>query len=129
MTIALTLIALIVGPPDARGGHAAPARDHGGHATPVVVDAPVRKLARFAAWVCIHEHEGRWNANTGNGYHGGLQMNDSFMRTYGADMIKRHNGGLAETWTPAEQITVAERAYVSGRGFGPWPMTRRMCGV
>ena len=50
------------------------------------------------------------------------------MRAYGSDMIRRHHGGLADTWTPAEQIVVAERAYAT-RGFAPWPATARSCGV
>jgi hypothetical protein len=34
-------------------------------------------------FLCIHRYEGAWNANTGNGYFGGLQMNMDFMRGYG----------------------------------------------
>ena len=37
--------------------------------------------------------------------------------------------GTANNWTPMEQMWVAERAYSSGRGFGPWPNTARMCGL
>jgi hypothetical protein len=89
---------------------------------------PLRlRLARFDAWVCIHRHEAAWN-DTGDPYWGGLQMDRGFMRAYGRDMITRHHGGLADTWTPAEQIVVAERAYHS-RGFAPWPQTARSCGV
>ena len=29
---------------------------------------------RLRAWLCIHRYEGPWNAHTGNGYYGGLQM-------------------------------------------------------
>ena len=54
----------------------------------------------------------------GRPYWGGLQMDRGFMRAYGSDMIRRHHGGLADTWTPAEQILVAERAYAT-RGFAP----------
>lgn len=97
----------------------------GGEAKPVVL---ARELETFDAFVCIHNHEGPWNANTGNGYHGGLQMDRSFMLAYGRDMIARHHGGMAETWTPAEQIIVADRAHKT-RGFGPWPNTRIPCGV
>jgi hypothetical protein len=89
---------------------------------------PLRaRLARFEAWVCIHRHEAAWN-DTGDPYWGGLQMDRGFMRAYGRDMIARHHGGLADTWTPAEQIVVAERAYYT-RGFAPWPQTARSCGV
>jgi hypothetical protein len=89
---------------------------------------PLRlRLARFEAWVCIHRHEAAWN-DTNDPYWGGLQMDRGFMRAFGGDMIARHHGGLADTWTPAEQIVVAERAYHS-RGFAPWPQTARNCGV
>jgi hypothetical protein len=89
---------------------------------------PLRvRLQRFEAWVCIHRHEAAWNDN-GDPYWGGLQMDRGFMRAYGRDMIRRHHGGLADTWTPAEQIVVAERAYQT-RGFAPWPQTSRSCGV
>jgi hypothetical protein len=89
---------------------------------------PLRlRLERFQAWVCIHRHEAAWNDGN-DPYWGGLQMDRRFMRAYGADMITRHHGGLADTWTPAEQIVVAERAYAT-RGFAPWPNTSRSCGV
>jgi hypothetical protein len=89
---------------------------------------PLRvRLERYSAWVCIHRHEGAWN-DSGDPYWGGLQMDRGFMLAYGRDMIARHKGGLADEWTPAEQIVVAERAYAS-RGFAPWPNTARSCGV
>lgn len=122
--MAVVLCILATGLPcPARGGHAI-GPDRGGHADPVTL---VRELERFDDWVCIHNHEGAWN-DRGDPYWGGLQMDRSFMKTYGPDMIKRHHGGLADTWTPAEQIIVAERAYQT-RGFGPWPHTRIPCGV
>ena len=83
--------------------------------------------ARLSAWLCIHRHEGPWNANTGNGYYGGLQMDVAFQRAYGPDLLRRK--GLAHRWTALEQIWVAERAYRSGRGFSPWPNTARYCGL
>lgn len=125
----ILLCALALGCP--RGGAATTIR--GGPALPVigmvrgVPVTRVRRLRRFYAWVCIHGHEAAWG-DRGDPYWGGLQMDRDFMRTYGQDIERRHRGGLADTWTPAEQIVVAERAYVSGRGFGPWPNTARMCG-
>lgn len=83
--------------------------------------------ALWQAFTCIHRHEGAWNANTGNGYYGGLQMDSSFMRTYGGDYLTAW--GTADNWPPAVQIAVAMRAYLSGRGFYPWPNTARMCGL
>jgi len=82
---------------------------------------------RKAAWLCIQRHEGAWNANTGNGYYGGLQMDLTFQRTYGPELLRRK--GTADRWKPIEQIWVAERAYRSGRGFYPWPNTARYCGL
>lgn len=83
--------------------------------------------AHYNEWLCIHGYEGAWNANTGNGFYGGLQMDWSFMQSYGSTLLKAK--GTANNWTPLEQMWVAERAYASGRGFGPWPNTARYCGL
>jgi hypothetical protein len=86
---------------------------------------------RRTAWLCIYRHERHprmgWRTRTGNGLFGGLQMDLSFQRTYGADLLRFK--GTAERWTAIEQIWVAERAYRSGRGFYPWPNTARSCGL
>lgn len=122
-TVLLCAMTMLCGPP--RGGHAEtvpPPR--GGQAVPQVV---VRELPTFPAFVCIHGHEAAWN-DRGDPYWGGLQMDRTFMWAYGADMIRLHHGGLADTWTPAEQIIVADRAHRT-RGYGPWPNTRIPCGV
>lgn len=79
------------------------------------------------AFLCVHSYEGGWDADTGNGYHGGLQMDRTFMGQYGAWAIRRW--GDAENWPPSVQIVVALTAYYSGRGFAPWPMTSQMCGL
>jgi hypothetical protein len=76
---------------------------------------------------CIHSYEGAWDANTGNGYNGGLQMDYGFMSTYGPEYLR--SLGTADNWPPAIQVEVAVRAYRSGRGFGPWPNTARYCGL
>lgn len=78
-------------------------------------------------WGCIRRHEGAWTTATGNGYYGALQMDTDFQYAYGREYVRRW--GLAHRWPPVVQLLVAERAYDSGRGFGPWPNTRRMCGV
>ncbi len=82
-------------------------------------------------WLCIHRYERHpaqgWRTRTGNGYYGGLQMDISFQRTYGGELLRRK--GTANRWTAAEQMWVAERAYRSGRGFYPWPNTARSCGL
>ena len=84
------------------------------------------RLPRMAAWLCIHRHEAAWN-DPNPPYYGGLQMDISFQRAYGSDLLRRK--GTANKWTPIEQIWVAERAYRSGRGFYPWPNTARYCGL
>ena len=42
-------------------------------------------------WLCIHRYERNpaqgWATRTGNGYYGGLQMDISFQRTYGAEIL------------------------------------------
>jgi len=78
-------------------------------------------------WLCIHRYEGAWTSATGNGYYGGLQMDISFMRHYGAHLLRTK--GTANHWTPLEQMWVAEHAHRSGRGFYPWPNTARACGL
>lgn len=78
-------------------------------------------------FLCIHEHEGAWNSATGNGYHGGLQMDSSFMSSYGPNFYRAWGG--AENWPPFVQVAVGINAYLSGRGFHPWPNTARMCGL
>jgi hypothetical protein len=75
---------------------------------------------------CIHRYEGAWN-NAGSPYYGGLQMDLAFQRRYGSDYLRAF--GTADNWPPSLQIAVAIRAYLSGRGFGPWPATARLCGL
>lgn len=80
-----------------------------------------------SAFLCIHRYEGAWNANTGNGYYGGLQMDVSFQRRYGDEFASRW--GTADNWPAWAQLETAVRAYRSGRGFRPWPSTARACGL
>lgn len=79
------------------------------------------------SFLCIHHYEGAWNANTGNGYYGGLQMDLSFQGLYGGDFQRRW--GTADNWPPWAQLQTAVRAYQAGRGFAPWPNTARACGL
>ncbi|MDX6451610.1 MAG: Transglycosylase-like domain [Gaiellaceae bacterium] len=75
-----------------------------------------------AGWVCIHSGEAAWNADTGNGFYGGLQM------SYGwAGRVRN-----AAVLTPAEQMAVAE-AEAAEHGWGDgwmrsqWPNTYPRC--
>ena len=83
--------------------------------------------ALSSAFLCIHRYEGAWNANTGNGYYGGLQMDRRFQSLYGSDYVARW--GTADNWPAWAQLQAAVRAYQSGRGFYPWPNTARACGL
>lgn len=80
----------------------------------------------YSAWLCIHRYEGSWT-DGGSPYWGGLQMDWTFMSSYGSTLLT--SKGTADHWTPLEQMWVAERAYSSGRGFYPWPNTARYCGL
>jgi hypothetical protein len=75
------------------------------------------------AFECIHRYEGAWDANTGNGYYGGLQFGLSEWRRFGGGFAPR-----ADLASPAEQITAAI-GYQAQSGFAPWPATSRMCGL
>ncbi len=79
-------------------------------------------IAHMALWLCIHRGEGAWNANTGNGYYGGLQM------TYGwAGLV-----GNAALLSPRQQMAAAETGYRQSdysRAWleGQWPNTSPPC--
>jgi len=84
--------------------------------------------------MCIHRYEGAWNANTGNGYYGGLQMDRSFQTTYG---YSRWHGtkiyftrlwGWAHNWPIWAQLQAGRNGY-KARGWYPWPLTARYCGL
>ncbi|HVU78481.1 MAG TPA: hypothetical protein VHC67_12920 [Gaiellaceae bacterium] len=95
--------------------------DRHGYARPPV------PAALASAFTCIHRYEGAWDANTGNGYYGGLQMDVAFQSRYGAPYLERW--GTADHWPAWAQLQAAVRAYRAGRGFYPWPNTARACGL
>lgn len=80
----------------------------------------------LAAWMCIHKYEGSWT-DSGDPYWGGLQMDKTFMSTYGAD-FERMFHGYANVWPVWAQIEAARRARAT-RGYSPWPNTARLCGL
>lgn len=81
-------------------------------------------LAR--AFLCIKQFEGSWS-DPNPPYWGGMQMDLRFQRMYGAPFLSAW--GTANNWPPFVQVVVAMEAYVSGRGFHPWPNTARKCGL
>jgi hypothetical protein len=78
------------------------------------------------ALLCIHSHEGSWT-DPDAPFYGGLQMDRRFMETYGPEFLRAF--GTADRWPVSVQIAVAIKACVSGRGWRPWPLTSRMCGL
>jgi hypothetical protein len=101
-------------------------------AATLAVALHAKRQARVPGWLsdallCIHGYEADWSANTGNGYYGGLQMDSSFMNTYGGEFVRRW--GTADNWPVWAQLETSARAYSSGRGFTPWPHTARACGL
>jgi len=85
----------------------------------------VLPVPHLSAWLCIHRYEGSWS-DSGDPYWGGLQMDRTFMLTYAPRWLLAK--GWANSWTPRQQMWVAERAWPS-RGFYPWPNTARACGL
>jgi hypothetical protein len=77
-------------------------------------------------FLCIHRYEGSWTDPAAPHY-GGLQMDLDFQRSYGGAFLDEL--GTADRWPPFVQLAVAMEAYYSGRGYGPWPNTRKSCGL
>jgi hypothetical protein len=78
------------------------------------------------AWLpgalCIHHREGAWNANTGNGFFGGMQFDLPTWRGAGGTI-------RPDLASPREQLY---RAWVYWRVEGwrkRWPNTARACGL
>ncbi|WP_035870274.1 transglycosylase family protein [Kitasatospora cheerisanensis] len=90
----------------------------GGLLAPSAVGVPTGAVAGVDWDVVAHcESGGRWDADTGNGYYGGLQFDAATWRA---------NGGLdfaprADRATREEQIEVAER-LAARQGLAPWPV-------
>jgi hypothetical protein len=70
-------------------------------------------------WGCVAKCEsgGRWNANTGNGYYGGLQFSQPTWRAFGG--LKY--AARADLATRDEQIAVAKKVLAE-QGWGSWPV-------
>lgn len=86
--------------------------------TPAEAVKPVLLPSDGSVWDRLAQCEsgGRWNANTGNGYYGGLQFD---IGTF---------GGRADLATREQQIVKAEQVRAR-RGFAPWPACARKLGL
>ncbi|HWN32479.1 MAG TPA: transglycosylase family protein [Pseudonocardia sp.] len=86
-----------------------PTRRHSEPATPQAHDAKWDKLAQC-------ESTQNWDANTGNGYKGGLQFDDRTWRNYGGTQY----APTADQASRDEQIAVAKKVQQE-QGWHAWP--------
>ncbi|MFJ2259024.1 transglycosylase family protein [Streptomyces sp. NPDC087844] len=77
-------------------------------------------------WGCVAkcESSGRWNANTGNGFYGGLQFRQPTWRAFGGLAYARR----ADLATRDEQIRVAEEV-LRVQGWKAWPTCSKRYGL
>lgn len=89
---------------------------------PLLVAAPAN-AAPDTAWDKLAKCEsgGRWDINTGNGFHGGLQFTTSTWRSFGGS-------GVPHQASRTEQIAVAERV-LAAQGWKAWPACSRKLGL
>lgn len=72
--------------------------------------------------LCIHAREGAWNAETGNGYSGGMQFTPYTWRSVGGR-------GLASAASPREQLYRAWLVWKrDGGSWSEWG-TAGLCGL
>jgi hypothetical protein len=92
---------------------------------PLLVAAPAN-AAPDSAWDKLAQCEsgGRWDINTGNGYHGGLQFSPRTWSGFGG----KEFAPVAYKASRAEQIVVAERV-LAAQGWKAWPSCSRKTGV
>ncbi|OEJ98315.1 peptidoglycan-binding protein [Streptomyces thermolilacinus SPC6] len=126
--LALTLgLALVPALP--RGAEARAAQPSAAaHGSPPV-SAPAASSADCPGdwpWGCVAlcESSGRWNADTGNGFYGGLQFKQSTWEEFGGLKYARR----ADLATRAQQITVAQEV-LRWQGWKAWPTCSRRYGL
>jgi hypothetical protein len=93
---------------------------------PLLVAAPAASAAPDSAWDKLAECESgsRWDINTGNGYHGGLQFSPRTWSAFGG----KDFAPVAYQASREEQIVVAERVLAE-QGWNAWPTCSRKTGV
>ncbi|HYH33173.1 MAG TPA: transglycosylase family protein [Pseudonocardia sp.] len=93
---------------------------------PLLVAAPAAYAASDSTWDKLAECEsgGRWDINTGNGYHGGLQFSPRTWSAFGG----KEFASVAYKASRAEQIVVAERVLAK-QGWNAWPACSRKTGI
>jgi Transglycosylase-like domain len=78
----------------------------------------------YAAAICIHQHEGAWTDDTGNGYYGGMQFDYGTWLAYGGGQFAQ----TANLAAPRDQLLVAYSTWLA-RGWQPWPVSSVECGL
>ncbi|MHA6801167.1 transglycosylase family protein [Bounagaea algeriensis] len=71
------------------------------------------------------EAGGNWQADTGNGYYGGLQFDKSTWSSYGGDQYAEYPHQASRE----QQISVAEKVRDSRGGYGAWPSCSSQLGL
>ncbi len=109
-----------LGPVAARAGVAALLA-----AGPVGLAAPAQ-AATGQQWDRLAECEsgGDWDANTGNGYYGGLQFSDRTWDGFGGEEF----ASRADLASRKQQIVIAERVLTK-QGWGAWPTCSKKVGL
>jgi resuscitation-promoting factor RpfA len=96
-------------------------------AVPLAFAAPAQAGPARTDWwdnLARCESGGNWNANTGNGYYGGLQISDSTWHSYGGGAY----AGTANHATRSQQIAIAQKV-LRAQGWKAWPTCSRRAGV
>ena len=102
----------------------------------LAVSAGAQGSQPSAQWLaqaqCVHLREGPWNANTGNGYFGGMQFSpQTWRRVHGAaDPAFAHPGDVAFPFTvaPREQLQRAWLLWLKdGRSWRSWGAAGAAC--
>jgi resuscitation-promoting factor RpfA len=94
--------------------------------TPLLALTPAANAASDSTWDRLAQCEsgGRWDINTGNGFHGGLQFTPRTWSGFGG----REFAPVAYQASRAEQIIVAERVLAK-QGWNAWPTCSRKVGA
>jgi resuscitation-promoting factor RpfA len=93
---------------------------------PFLITAPAANAASDSTWDRLAQCEsgGRWDINTGNGFHGGLQFTPRTWTGFGG----REFAPVAYQASREEQIVVAERVLAK-QGWNAWPVCSRKVGA
>ncbi|MDI2027879.1 transglycosylase family protein [Saccharopolyspora sp. TS4A08] len=94
-------------------------------AAPFAMTIPAN-AASESTWDAVAQCEsgGDWSINTGNGYYGGLQFNQSTWSAYGGTSYASN----AAQASKSQQIAVAERV-LQAQGPGAWPVCSKKAGL